>query len=465
MKRTIGVAVPQIDHNQNGFAVLAEDWVLREWEPVVGRLVKIPIARNGKEHIVVGTVLDYKVTDSVAAYLNTAQNTGVFMERGEVRGLQNLAESHLVLSCAVMSVFTHEDGRWVRSRLDVPIPSFAQCEWFTEEDLKELIGDRRFFYVGRSFGSDLLTPLHLEDFSRQNEAYNFLVAGSPGSGKSTLVKMLLAGYGRNRNMNFLILDTTGELARAFRDQDESGFPLKMATLWRYMGRSKPWVIDPATQNTGSFAKGNGPSAASVVSQMLNNPGTTVVLDLSTLDWDDPFKYVFIRDVVDTLTHTAMQTYREKDGAAFNTLVVVEEAHRLVPPKGWIESGETEREETSRTILQALKETQKAGLGWMLISTRISNLDRAVYEEARVKIIGRGLSSGEDAERIRESYGPEILAQYRTLPDPVDPLAEKRSHVFMFAGPICVLSRKTPEFIEVFTDPGEFIDANMPWRVS
>jgi len=557
MRETIGIAIPEIGESR--FTVLAKDWLLGEWEPVVGRLVKIPFSKGDKEGFIVGTVLSYRVTNEVAAYLGMARNAGAFMERGEVQGLQSLVErkTHLVLSCAVMSVFVRRNGRWVRFRPDVPIPPFARCEWFTEEDLRGITRGQGFFYVGRIFGTDLPSPLHLEDFSQQNEAYHFVVAGVAGSGKSTLVKMLLSGYARNPGMNFFILDTAGEFARAFRDEAESGLSIRMGTLWQRLRRPDPRILgineialgswealeellrehkvlealgvkNPNSQRLGvehlvselrrkaelselkhskakvlevlrsesflratysseesqrslagavedpvflerfwgaferiaeNFAKGR-PTVQGLVQELRRRPGTTVVLDLSALSWGNAFKYVFIRDVVKTLTHEAMRAYREEGGANFNTLVVVEEAHRLVPPKGWIEG--REQDETRRTVLRALTETRKAGLGWMLISTRLSNLDRAVYEEARVRIIGRGLSSGEDADRIRESYGPEVLNQYRTLPDPVDPLAERRSHVFMFAGPICVFSRETPEFVEVFGDLRTFYETNFSW---
>jgi len=559
-KKKVGLVIPKI--NRREFSVLADDWVWKNnKETILGRMIKVPLKQGDRETILLGVVLNFESLNEVTSYSFVVQNIANSIQKEEdspqlMRMINK--ENHLVLFCEVVSAFTKKKDKWYRSRSDLPIPPLTPCEWFTEEDLKEVVGDRNFFYLGRSFGSDVLAPLHLEDFSQQNEAYHFLVAGMAGSGKSTLVKMLLAGYGRNRTMNFLILDTAGEFARVFRDQDESGFPLKMATLWRNMGRSEPRVIgidemalstwdaleellkkrkvleglgvkvaenarrgiehlvaelrrqdvelnklleseekvlevlrSPAFLNTTysdkkrqdsllqatydaasmnrfwsvfrtvaeRFAEGSRPSAYSVAWRILDNPGTTVVLDLSTLEWDDPFKYVFIQDVVGTLTYTAMQAYRKKGGAAFNTLVVVEEAHRLVPPKGWIESGETEREKTKRTILRALTETRKAGLGWMLISTRISNLDRAVYEEARVRIIGRGLSSGEDADRIRESYGSKVLEHYKSLPDPADPMGEDRSHIFMLSGPICVLSRDNPEFVEVFTSDTEFLQNN------
>lgn len=206
-----------------------------------------------------------------------------------------------------------------------------------------------------------------------------------------------------------------------------------------------------------FKKGR-PTVEGLIRRLKDNPGETMILDLSTLNWEETVKYVLIREVVKRLFRIGMESYRQTGKAVFNTLVIVEEAHRLVPPASWVGENE-ELAETRKILLRALAETRKAGLGWMFISTRISNLDKAVFEEARIKIIGRGLSTGEDANRIREVFGREVLTYYSSLPDPSDPLVEQRQHVFLISGPISVLSRKNPEFVEVFSNPDEFLRIN------
>jgi len=82
-----------------------------------------------------------------------------------------------------------------------------------------------------------------------------------------------------------------------------------------------------------------------------------------------------------------------------------------------------------------------------------------YEHARIKILGFDLHTGADGELIKETFGLDALKFYSTLPDPTDPLSDTRQHVFMLYGPICVISRKQPEFVEVFSSPDEFLAAN------
>ncbi len=229
---------------------------------------------------------------------------------------------------------------------------------------------------------------------------------------------------------------------------------------RFVGDDDRWKVfwKRFKDVAGYFQKGK-PTPEGLVRRLKDERGVTIVLDFSSLGWEDPFKYLLISEVVRRLYRVGMDDYRERGKASFNTLVVVEEAHRLVPPSSWVKQEGEEMEKARATLLRALTETRKAGLGWMFISTRIGNLDRAVFEEARVRIVGWGLGTGDDADRLREVFGREVLAYYAGLPDPSDPLMEKRKHVFLVSGPICVLSRRYPEFVEVFSDPQELLRVN------
>lgn len=550
----IGIAIPPI--SQSEFSVLADDHVLREGQPVLGSFVGVRFTRSNRSALLLGTVVDFQVVNDLSEYLAVVKNLQAVMVNDQVQRILK-RKSGLILKCQVISAFDTE--RKTRIQYDTPIHPFASCEVIQEDQVQGILkkpGKIRFFHLGRYYGNNLRHPLHLADFSGLEEAYHFVLAGLSGSGKSTLAKLLLVGYAQNPSMGFFILDTAGEFARAFKNQDKSRFPLQMASLWEKMCRKEPevlglndlsldtWallqellveekVFEPlrvkntenqrraaehlvaalrvkkvtlgeisnkpsevqailkeedflkATysnkQQQGEVAQAveksnlwgefwqrfkkvadyfqkDRPTPEKLVGKLKENSGATVVLDLSTLGWETPLKYLLIREVVRKLYRVGMESYRNTGKATFNTLVVVEEAHRLLPPASWVGENE-ELEETRKILLRALAETRKAGLGWMFISTRLSNLDRAVFEEARVKIIGRGLSTGEDADRIREAFGREILTYYAALPDPTDPLTERRQHVFLASGPICVLSRQAPEFVEVFSTPKEFLKAN------
>jgi hypothetical protein len=134
---------------------------------------------------------------------------------------------------------------------------------------------------------------------------------------------------------------------------------------------------------------------------------------------------------------------------------LEEAHNYVPNR-------TDDDETtvlSNEIVKYFIETKDFGIGWMCITTRPSDVKREVFDHSRVKFIGMGLTSGPDAELLKETFGPEFLNIYRLFPDPSDPLSPKKEVCFAISGPINILSRQSPEFITVFSSKEEFIKAN------
>jgi len=71
----------------------------------------------------------------------------------------------------------------------------------------------------------------------------------------------------------------------------------------------------------------------------------------------------------------------------------------------------------------------------------------------------GLTSGSDADMLREHFGSEFLNLYRLLPDPSDPLSPKKEVHFVIDGPITLLSREGVDFITVFNNKDEFLKAN------
>jgi DNA helicase HerA-like ATPase len=78
--------------------------------------------------------------------------------------------------------------------------------------------------IGHYINTDIEALIDFSDFDKLGEAIHFAVAGQTGSGKSTLVQLLLAGYGlSNPDMKFIILDTVGEFRDSFMAVDSSKF--------------------------------------------------------------------------------------------------------------------------------------------------------------------------------------------------------------------------------------------------
>jgi len=195
---------------------------------------------------------------------------------------------------------------------------------------------------------------------------------------------------------------------------------------------------------------------SIVRSLTSSNDKTVIIDLSKLDWENPIKFMIIYSIFSTLIRAGEEAYREDD--MLNTMVIIDEAHRVVPAK-LPSDAEEYKIKTKEKIVAAFRETRKLGIGWMVISTRISNLDTEIWEHARVKLFGFGLSIGKDADLLKELYGKNVLEIYKQkIGDPYD-LMSDRKHKFMIDGPVNVISKKIPEFYEAYNNVEEFLRKN------
>lgn len=195
---------------------------------------------------------------------------------------------------------------------------------------------------------------------------------------------------------------------------------------------------------------------SIVRSLTSNSDRTVVIDLSSLDWENPIKYMIIYSIFSTLVRAGEEAYREDD--MLNTMVVIDEAHRIIPAK-LPSDAEEYKKKTREKVVTAFRETRKLGIGWMVISTRISNLHTEVWEHSRVKLFGFGLSTGKDADLLKELYGKNVLEIYKQkIGDPYDLMSE-RVHRFMIDGPVSIISKKIPEFYEAYNNVDEFLEKN------
>ena len=70
------------------------------------------------------------------------------------------------------------------------------------------------FYLGQDYAGNIKFPMWFKHFGKADrgvgEAYHTGIFGKTGSGKTGLAKMLLAAYGRHREMGILVIDPQGE---------------------------------------------------------------------------------------------------------------------------------------------------------------------------------------------------------------------------------------------------------------
>jgi len=175
-------------------------------------------------------------------------------------------------------------------------------------------------------------------------------------------------------------------------------------------------------------------------------------------WNDTIQALVIRRLLDGIRVAAEQAYRE--GQGLNTLVLLDEAHRLAPR----ENPDNEELRAVRNILvDAVRTTRKYGVGWMFISQTLSSLHREIIGQLRIFFFGFGLGMGTEFRALSELVGGrgKALDLYQLFRDPHSSFdIATREYSFMTHGPVSPLSfAGTPLFFNAFNRPEEFLDAN------
>jgi energy-coupling factor transporter ATP-binding protein EcfA2 len=526
----------------------------QEGEAILGRLVQI---KNG-DKLIIGRVVDFHRLSDLLKDYDQAKLFDKRKESAIAKELLSFREG-IVLEIDLITALSGN----TRASLNFPVKLLSEVEFLEEFPFER---NAHTGYLGHFWGTDIKAPLILQDFQTLKEAYHFFVAGQTGSGKSTLVQMLLALYNKlNPRMNFLILDTVGEFTASFKGERELFLHLK--DVWRgeveiytppenlalegwelfkelcleyeimkhldvpvksvdnakggidYLVKKlkgdknrdttyiTPRIVEEvlhsligdeefvksiykrdeksrervrlALQNPDSFSEfskalqgivklftvagTNKKTIREVVGGFLESAwegssGRCVVLDFTLYKAGGNLlglRSKYVRETLRWLYGAGIDLYRKSGNLNLNTLVVLEEAHNYVP-KRTDDDGTTT---LSNEIVKYFVETRKFGIGWMCITTRPSNVRREVFDHSRVKFIGMGLTSGPDAELLKETFGPEFLNTYRLFPDPSDPLSPKKEVCFAISGPITLLSRQSPDFITVFNRKEDFLKAN------
>ena len=190
----------------------------------------------------------------------------------------------------------------------------------------------------------------------------------------------------------------------------------------------------------------------------------VIIDLSRematgIFWNDTIQALVIKRLLDGLNYKAERAYKES--RFLNTLIIVDEAHRLAPRAKF----ENEKKESVRlSLIDAVRTTRKYGLGWMFISQTLSSLSREIIDAGmRIFFFGFGLATGAEFNSIKEIAGgdPNALKLYQLFRDPHSAFdISSRQYAFMTVGPVSPLSfAGTPLFFTAFNTPDEFLNSN------
>ena len=195
----------------------------------------------------------------------------------------------------------------------------------------------------------------------------------------------------------------------------------------------------------------------------NASGEVIIIDLSEINvpanimWNDDIKMIVINEFLRVLNEAAQSTF--KQGKVLNTLVVIDEAHRLAPRE---RQDNPQLEQIKATLKDAIRTTRKFGLGWMFISQTLSGLDREIINQLRVYVFGFGLAYGIELLGLKELIGgnDEAIRLYQMFKDPQSNPKQKE-YSFMTIGPISPLSFSgIPLFFEALSYPEAFIKDNL-----
>jgi len=167
----------------------------------------------------------------------------------------------------------------------------------------------------------------------------------------------------------------------------------------------------------------------------------------------------IKRLLDGVAETA--EYFFKEGKGLNTLVIMDEAHRLAPRD--IAPEDEEAKAVRATLIDAVRTTRKYGLGWMFISQTLSSLHSEILQQLRISFFGFGLALGNEYHALSQLVGGKsrALDLYRLFRDPHSSFdIASRQYSFMTIGPVSPLSfAGTPLFLNVFNTVQAFMKEN------
>ena len=214
-----------------------------------------------------------------------------------------------------------------------------------------------------------------------------------------------------------------------------------------------------------FAYGEGKIQISRLVEELSDAsrGKFIIINLSeegipeNIFWSDEIRKLVINELLKAISSLGEEKY--KADKSLNTLIVIDEAHRLAPRE--VDKEDEISVALKATVIDGIRTTRKYGLGWMFISQTLSGLDREIINQIRAYIFGYGLAYGIERQALREIIGgsEDSFGLYKLFKDPQSGLG-KPEYSFMSFGPISPLSFSgTPLFFTSLDFPVEFIGLN------
>ena len=237
---------------------------------------------------------------------------------------------------------------------------------------------------------------------------------------------------------------------------------RVKNVWASLEEDQMYDIWAGITNLFSYKKAQGSVRLTSLFEKVSKGNPLVIIDLSSRDkpknilWNEEIQLIAIQQFLSKITRQAENKF--KQGGNLNSLVVIDEAHRLAP-RGTIENENVKR--IRKLFIDAIRTTRKYGLGWMFISQSLSSIHLEIINQIRIFTFGFGLGWGNELRALREIIGgaKEAIRLYQNFKDPQSGLG-KREYPFMTIGPISPLSFSgTPLFFNALNYPDEFTKVN------
>lgn len=226
----------------------------------------------------------------------------------------------------------------------------------------------------------------------------------------------------------------------------------MYALFPTDGAARPFIVIDLSEEQARRSARSAPGQPGLFREEAGEEAPVAAL------WNESIQALVIKRLLQMLSVIAEKAYEE--GRSTNTLVVMDEAHRLAPR----ETPSSEEQKAVRSILvDAARTTRKYGLGWMFISQTLSSLHSDILNQLRIFFFGFGLSMGSEHRALRELVGTDgkaikLYSQFRDPHSAFD--TASREYSFMTVGPVSPLSfAGTPLFFSAFNRVEEFLRVN------
>ena len=216
--------------------------------------------------------------------------------------------------------------------------------------------------------------------------HHMAILGVTGSGKSVFSRNLIRQYLTYNNTKIIIVDFTGEYAKAFSDIKTSNIIEKKDEETIY---EKFEIVNnelekfPNQQNKDLIKKSND-----TITTILNNSLNTFISDqtqmVSIIELPDVSNSQNILEYTKRLFKELFKIAKENKGKMKKICIVLEEAHTVIPE--WNFSGESNKatQNVLNSIAQIALQGRKYNVGLLVIAQRTANVSKTILTQCNTQ---------------------------------------------------------------------------------